>query len=330
MDWLTQQHQHQQQQQQYKAMTISTDNKTVYNDIRLGVIGGTGLYQLEGYEKVDEVQPETPWGQSASPIKILRTPRGHHIAFLARHGLNHEFSPSEVPYTANIAALKSIGVQAIVAFSAVGSLQEIIKPGDFVLPNQIIDRTKGIRKDSFFGNGVIAHASFGEPFHKPLKELIYSHRDSVPEITIHKDKVAVSMEGPAFSTRAESNLYRSWGGDIINMTCIPEAKLAREAEIAYQLVCMSTDYDAWRESEEPVTVAEVMKTMTTNAVRAKALLFSILPDLEDKLYTGDKDSIELVKDIRGTMALAFQQPKDGRAKEKCQTLAYIFPGYFTL
>ena len=249
---------------------------------------------------------------------------------MARHGLHHQFSPSEVPYTANnIAALKSIGVQAIVAFSAVGSLRESIKPRDFVLPNQVIDRTKGKRVDSFFGNGVIAHASFGEPFHKGLREIIYNHRSSVSEINIHIDKLAIVMEGPAFSTRAESNLYRSWGGDVINMTAIPEAKVAREAELAYQLVCMATDYDAWRESEESVTVAAVMETMKTNVVNAKKLLNDMLPVLEERLYNENKDSIELVKDIRGTMALAFQQPPENRATETCKKLGYIFPDYFS-
>ncbi|KAJ1673279.1 S-methyl-5-thioadenosine phosphorylase [Spiromyces aspiralis] len=310
--------------------TATTTDSSAFSDIRLGVIGGTGLYQLEGLEKVGEVQPQTPWGKPAAPIMIFRTPNGHRIAFLARHGLHHDYTPSEVPYAANIAALKSIGVQLIVAFSAVGSLQEEIKPGDFVLPSQIIDRTKGKRLDTFFGKGIVAHASFGEPFHKPLRELIYAHRDRVSSISVHTEKLAIAMEGLAFSTRAESNLYRSWGGDVINMTCIPESKLAREAEIAYQLVCMATDYDAWRESEEPVTVAEVMETMKTNAINAKHLLGSMLPALESKLYEAeDPQDVEFTSDLHGSMARSLQQPKEHIGDEPRQRLAHLYPTFFS-
>ncbi|KAJ1993124.1 S-methyl-5-thioadenosine phosphorylase [Coemansia spiralis] len=308
-------------------MTAHEQQGPSYTDIRIGVIGGTGLYSLDGLKVLCEANVETPWGKPSGPITIAETERGNKIAFLARHGPLHDKLPSEVNYRANIAALKSLGVQAILAFSAVGSLLEDIRPGDFVLIDQIIDRTKGVRADSFFtGTGVTAHASFGEPVSAGLRELVFKHRDSVSQITIHKNGTGVCMEGPAFSTRAESNLYRSWGASVINMTCIPESKLAREAEITYAIVCMSTDYDAWRESEQPVTVAEVMNTMKGNAANAKTLLLSVLPDLEHAVYTDPE--MGLTKPEAGSMQYAFQQSPDKQQSEGKLILRYIFPNYF--
>jgi 5'-methylthioadenosine phosphorylase len=210
-----------------------------------------------------------PWGAPSSPITINALPTGEQIAFIARHGTNHTHQPTAVPFAANIAALKHLGVKAILAFSAVGSLREEIRPGDFIIPNQIIDRTKGIRQASFFdGTSVVAHATFGDPFSKgfsgflsPLVEKVL--KESMGGVRLHTDKTVVCMEGPLFSTRAESHMYRAWGGDIINMSVLPEAKLAREAEIrrvspsllsnliklacSYALIATATDYDAWRE-----------------------------------------------------------------------------------
>ncbi|KAJ2770438.1 S-methyl-5-thioadenosine phosphorylase, partial [Coemansia nantahalensis] len=269
-----------------------------FRDVRIGVIGGTGLYSLDGLDVVETLAVETPWGAPSGPITIAESGRGFRIAFLARHGPAHHVLPSEVNYRANIAALKAVGVQAILAFSAVGSLREEIRPGDFVLVDQIIDRTKGVRADSFFtGTGVTAHASFGEPVSAALRALVARHAAAVP--ALRPGGTSVCMEGPAFSTRAESNLYRSWGADVINMTNIPEAKLAREAEITYAVVCMATDYDAWRESAEPVTVAEVMKTMKVNAGNAKALLLAALPDLERAVYCDE--TAALVQPEAGSM-----------------------------
>ncbi|KAJ2723551.1 S-methyl-5-thioadenosine phosphorylase [Coemansia sp. Benny D115] len=300
---------------------------SVFRDIRIGIIGGTGLYSLDGLQIVDSVTIDTPWGAPSGPITIAETPAGNQIAFLARHGPSHSVLPSEVNYRANIAALKALGVQVILAFSAVGSLREEIKPGDFVLVDQIIDRTKGVRADSFFtGTGVTAHASFGEPVSRLLRNLVQAHESAVPEITLHPQGTAVCMEGPAFSTRAESNLYRSWGAQVINMTCIPESKLAREAEITYAIVCMATDYDAWRESEESVTVAEVMKTMKVNAANAKKLLLAALPDLEQAVYVDEERA--LVKPEAGSMQWAFQQTPDKQSSAGQNTLAFIFPNYF--
>lgn len=210
-----------------------------------------------------------PWGEPSSPITISKLQTGEHIAFIARHGKHHTHQPSFVPFAANIAALKHLGVKAILAFSAVGSLREDIRPGDFIIPDQIIDRTKGIRQASFFdGTQIVAHATFGDPFSiafskflAPLVEKVLAEAPGSPQL--HTKKTVVCMEGPLFSTRAESHMYRAWGGDIINMSVIPEAKLAREAEIrwvafisrkthsdfilSYALIATATDYDAWRE-----------------------------------------------------------------------------------
>ncbi|KAJ2759179.1 S-methyl-5-thioadenosine phosphorylase, partial [Coemansia nantahalensis] len=190
----------------------------------------------------------------------------------------------------------------------------------------IIDRTKGVRADSFFtGTGVTAHASFGEPVSAALRALVARHAAAVP--ALRPGGTSVCMEGPAFSTRAESNLYRSWGADVINMTNIPEAKLAREAEITYAVVCMATDYDAWRESAEPVTVAEVMKTMKVNAGNAKALLLAALPDLERAVYCDE--TAALVQPEAGSMQYAFQQPPEHHAAAAGRDkLRFIFPAYF--
>ncbi|KAF8708993.1 hypothetical protein RHS03_03360, partial [Rhizoctonia solani] len=241
--------------------------------VLIGVIGGSGLYNLENLTPVEAANPKTPWGFPSSPITISELPSGVSIL------------PSDVPARANIAALKSLGVKVIVAFSAVGSLREQIHPGDFVVPDQasfipfsIIDRTKGVRPASFFeGTSVVAHAMFGDPFDtqltKALIPMVQNALASLPDTTtppnLHTSGTVVCMEGPQFSTRAESNMYRAWGGDIINMSVLPEAKLAREAEISYALVATATDYDAWRVSEEPVTVAEVYKTLSNNADRSR-------------------------------------------------------------
>ncbi|KAJ1885265.1 S-methyl-5-thioadenosine phosphorylase [Kickxella alabastrina] len=300
---------------------------SIFRDVRIGVIGGTGLYSLDGLKVVEEVTVETPWGLPSDPITIAETERGNKIAFLARHGRSHSVLPSEVNYRANIAALKALGVQVILAFSAVGSLREEIQPGDFVMLDQIIDRTKGVRADSFFtGTGVTAHASFGEPVSGLLRALVQNHSTAVPSITVHPSGTGVCMEGPAFSTRAESNLYRSWGASVINMTCIPESKLAREAEITYAIVCMATDYDAWRESEESVTVAEVMKTMKVNAANAKTLLLAALPDIEQAAYNDPEQA--LTKPETGSMQYAFQQTPDKQASGDQSKLAFIFRNYF--
>ncbi|CAO3611592.1 unnamed protein product [Mucor fragilis] len=294
------------------------------HDVKIAVIGGSGLYNLEGLEVIEEVNPETPWGFASDKIVISKTPSGNKIAFLARHGRGHYLTPTEVPVRANIAALKSLGVEVILAFSAVGSLREEIPPCDFVLPDQLIDRTRGLRPSTFFGEGVVAHAGFADPFHAGLSDLIAKH-EKVLEFgaKLHQKKTAVCMEGPAFSTRAESHMYRSWGGDIINMSALPESKLAREAEIAYQMICMSTDYDCWRQNEEAVTVETVMQNMGNNGKNAKTLLHALLPDLEEAV---NNDTLE--PKLKGSMKFSGMTAPEKRNPETVRKLEFILPGYY--
>lgn len=189
----------------------------------------------------------------------------------------------------------------------------------------MIDRTRGLRPSTFFGDGVVAHAVFADPFHEGLANLIAKHESSLEfGAKLHRNKTAVCMEGPAFSTRAESHMYRSWGGDIINMSALPEAKLAREAEIAYQMVCMSTDYDCWRQNEEAVTVETVMQNMVNNGKNAKNLLHAILPDLENAVAQGT-----LEPNYKGSMKFAVMTAKEKRNPETVQKLEYILPGYYS-
>ncbi|CAG8540361.1 6264_t:CDS:2 [Ambispora gerdemannii] len=303
------------------------------SDVRIGIIGGTGLYELRGLTVVEESYPETPWGYPSSKIKIMKHgENGTKIAFLPRHGIGHALNPSEVPSRANIAALKHLGVKVIVAYSAVGSLQQEIKPCDFVIPSQIIDRTKGIRPSTFFENGIAAHVMFGDPFNADLTNIICSACESIfsnnkidadgINVELHMDKTLVCMEGPQFSTRAESRLYRSWGCDIINMTVLPEAKLAREAEIAYQMICMATDYDSWKQNAEVVTVDLVISNSRKNIENAKKLLSAILPEIESALDKGKFD------DIFGTMKSSDMTSQSAKNPETVKKLEYILPGYF--
>jgi 5'-methylthioadenosine phosphorylase len=283
--------------------------------IKIGIIGGTGLYSLDGMEIVKEVYPETPWGKPSDSITIGRY-KGKEIAFLPRHGKGHFLNPSELPTQANICALKNLGVEEIVAFSSVGSLREEIPPKDFVLPSQVIDRTKS-RPATFFENGVVAHAPFADPFSSSLAERIGKAADSIG-LKMHKNKTLICMEGPLFSTRAESHMYRSWGADIINMTVLPEAKLAREAEIAYQMVCMSTDYDCWKEDEEHVTVEMVIQNLTQNAETAKKLLSELIPLL------GNGDDLSL----KGSTKFSLITAPEKRNPDQMKKLKVLFPDYF--
>ncbi|KAL2919232.1 S-methyl-5-thioadenosine phosphorylase [Polyrhizophydium stewartii] len=291
--------------------------------VEIAVIGGSGLYNLDNLKVVGEVNPLTPWGHPSDHIVISETPSGKRIAFLARHGRGHYLTPSEVPSRANIAALKHIGVKVIIAFSAVGSLRQEIAPRDFVIPNQIIDRTKGIRDSTYFEKGAVGHVSFADPFSSDLGDLLFASAERACEkAKIHKHKTLVCMEGPAFSTRAESHLYRSWGCDVINMSVIPEAKLAREAEIAYQMVCMSTDYDCWREEEEAVTTAYVIGNLHANADNAKRLLVDALPRVEEALANGTLTS---VKELQNASTYAVMTSPEKRSAEVMNKLRYILP-----
>ncbi len=242
--------------------------------VTLGVIGGSGLYEMDGLTDISEVTPSTPFGEPSDAI-TLATLAGHRIAFLPRHGRGHRLLPTEVPSRANIAALKGLGVQRILSFSAVGSLCEEMAPRHFVVPNQLIDRTRH-RPDTFFGDGIVGHVGFADPFANALGDVLYDAMEGL-DVTRHKGGTLVCMEGPLFSTRAESELYRSWGAQLINMSALPESKLAREAGIEYGLVCMVTDYDCWHTAHDDVDIQMVIANLVANAGNAKKLLEVALP-----------------------------------------------------
>ncbi|MDF5711271.1 MAG: S-methyl-5'-thioadenosine phosphorylase [Nostoc sp. S4] len=238
----------------------------------IGIIGGSGLYKMDALKDVEEVQVETPFG-SPSDALILGTLEETRVAFLARHGRNHTLLPSELPFRANIYAMKQLGVEYLISASAVGSLKAEAKPLDMVVPDQFIDRTKN-RISTFFGEGIVAHIAFGEPICQNLAGVLANAIASLnlPEVTLHRGGTYVCMEGPAFSTKAESNLYRSWGATIIGMTNLPEAKLAREAEIAYATLALVTDYDCWYAEHDTVTVDIVISNLLRNAVNAQRVI----------------------------------------------------------
>jgi 5'-methylthioadenosine phosphorylase len=240
---------------------------------RLGVIGGSGLYVMEGLTEIAEVMPETPFG---APSDVIMTGMlgEQPIAFLPRHGRGHRLSPTEVPSRANIYALKSLGVDWIISVSAVGSLREDFAPLDLVVPDQIFDRTRS-RPNTFFEGGVVAHVSFADPFCPHLSEQLWTAMSALGDIHTHRGGVYVCMEGPQFSTRAESNTYRKLGFDLIGMTALPEAKLAREAEICYATIACVTDYDVWHEGAETVTVEMVVANLTRNVENAKRIIRAV-------------------------------------------------------
>ncbi len=244
----------------------------------LGVIGGSGTYRFPELEDVTERVVETPYGAPSSPLLSGRIGE-QEVHFLTRHGTGHRLNPSEVPYRANIWALKAAGVTRLVAVSAVGSLVEEVVPGHLIVPAQIIDRTKGIRASTFFEGGVVAHVAFGDPYCPDLRARVVTAA-TVAGATVHSGGTLVCMEGPAFSTRAESNLYRAWGGTLVGMTAVPEAKLAREAGICYATLALATDYDCWHESEDAVTVEAVLEVMKRNAIAARAAVVTLCLDLE--------------------------------------------------
>jgi 5'-methylthioadenosine phosphorylase len=238
-------------------------------EAKIGVLGGSGLYAIEELTEVKEIRLKTPFGDPSDAIAIGSL-EGIGIAFLPRHGRGHPLSPSEVPVRANIYALKSLGVEWIISVSAVGSLKDDIHPLDLVIPDQIIDRTKG-RVNTFFSGGIVAHVGFADPYCPVLSQILYQACEEVGA-TVHKGGTYVVMEGPLFSTKAESNLYRSWGASVIGMTALPEAKLAREAEICYAAIACVTDYDCWHETEESVTIEMALANLTKNVDTAKGII----------------------------------------------------------
>jgi len=236
---------------------------------KIGVIGGTGLYDIEGMTDIEEVDITTPFGKPSDTITIGKL-EGVGIAFLPRHGKGHRILPTELPVRANIYALKSLGVEHIIAINSAGSFKLEVKPGDLVILDQLIDRTRS-RVNSFFGDGIAAHIPFAEPFCPVLSQILYQAAQGVGA-AVHPRGTCIVMEGAAFSTRAESRLYKSWGADVIGMTALPEAKLAREAEICYAVVACVTDYDSWHERTEPVTIDVILRVQHQNIDAAKQII----------------------------------------------------------
>ena len=251
-------------------------------DVRaeIGLIGGTGLYDMEGLADVQDVEVATPYGPPSSPIRC-GTLSGRRVAFLSRHGPGHRLLPSEIPYRANVYALKSLGVSKVFAASAVGSLREELPPRTLVVPDQILDRTRH-RPDTFFGDGLVVHVSLAEPFAPALREALLAAAQEVGHPAVDGGTY-ICMEGPQFSTRAESLFYRSIGAHVIGMTALTEARLCREAEIAYASLNLVTDYDAWRPEEAGVDTAEILKVLHDNSHRAKEVLAAVVA----RVPTGD-------------------------------------------
>ncbi len=249
--------------------------------VKIGIIGGSGLYQMEALSDVQEIEIETPFGAPSDAL-IVGKIDGVPVAFLARHGRGHSLTPSELPFRANIYAMKSLGVEYLISASAVGSLKAEAKPVDMVVPDQFIDRTKN-RVSTFFGEGIVGHISFGDPVCNDLAKVLADAVESqnLEGVTLHRGGTYVCMEGPAFSTKAESNLYRSWDATIIGMTNLPEAKLAREAEIAYATLAMVTDYDCWHPDHDSVTVEMVIGNLQKNAVNAQRVIKEVVRRLHE-------------------------------------------------
>lgn len=232
----------------------------------VGVIGGSGFYEMPGLTEARSVSMETPFGAPSSPV-VVGALKGRRVAFIARHGRGHHILPQELPSRANIYALKALGVRHVIAVSAVGSLREEVEPLHAAVPDQVIDRTSG-REQTFFGEGAVAHVGFADPFCPELASLLAGAAETAG-VTTHRGATLVVINGPAFSSRAESHLYRQWGGDIIGMTAIPETKLAREAELHFATLCFATDYDVWHETEADVSANLVVANLQANAAKAR-------------------------------------------------------------
>ena len=248
--------------------------------VRFGIIGGSGLYKMPELTSVREIKVPTPFGDPSDAF-VIGTLEGERVAFLPRHGANHRYMPTEVPFRANIYAMKLLGVERILSASAVGSLQQQYAPLDMVIPDQFFDRTRGrVRESTFFGDGIVAHVTFAHPVCSALGDVL-QESCRVAEVNTHRGGTYLCMEGPAFSTVAESNVYRSWGMDIIGMTNLQEAKLAREAEICYATLALVTDYDCWHPGHDAVTVQTVVDYLNQNARNAQIILREAVKRLKD-------------------------------------------------
>ena len=247
----------------------------------IAVIGGSGLYEIDGLENIERVDVDTPFGSPSDSI-VLGDLSGVRVAFLPRHGRGHHFNPTHIPVRANIYALKTLGVERVISVSAVGSLKEEFAPLDLVIPSQLIDRTR-LRESTFFEEHIVVHVGIADPFCAATSQAVHRVAQSM-DVNVHPGGTLVVMEGPAFSTRAESFMYRSWGADIIGMTALPEAKLAREAEMCYATLAWITDYDVWRANTEEVSVEAVVQNLLKNVATSKEMLTRLMPAL-----SGDRD-----------------------------------------
>lgn len=257
---------------------------------RIGIIGGSGLYKMGGIKGIKEVSQDTPFGQPSDKF-IVGELEGKEVVFLPRHGTGHRMSPSEINYRANIYAMKKLGVERIISVTACGSLKEEIKPLDFVVVDQFIDRTNHSREMTFFSHGITAHIVFAHPVCKELSALVYEAGKFL-QLNMHKGGTYINMEGPAFSTLAESNLYRSWGVDVIGMTNMPEAKLAREAEICYSTLAAVTDYDCWHPQHESVTIDLVIQNLLKNIENAQKILLQVIKNISPERKCSCKDALK--------------------------------------
>lgn len=266
------------------ATTVHPASPSARATLVLGVIGGSGLYQMAALAEGREVELTTPFGAPSGPFVVASLPRPHasplKVVFLARHGRGHVLLPGEINSAANIHGMKQLGVTHLLGVSAVGSLRKKIAPGQLVVPDQLIDRTRG-RRSTFFGDGVVAHVQFGEPTTAALREAVVAAARTTGA-SVRDGGTLVVMEGPAFSTKAESHLYRSWDADLIGMTALPEAKLAREAEMAYACLALATDYDCWHEAEAEVSVDAVMAIMAANVAHAQSTIVELAARLPER------------------------------------------------
>ena len=277
--------------------------------VKIGVIGGSGLYQMDALTDIQEISVATPFGNPSDAL-IVGKLDGVPVAFLARHGRGHTLTPTELPFRANIYAMKALGVDYLISASAVGSLKAAAKPVDMVIPDQFIDRTKN-RVSTFFGEGIVGHISFGDPVCNHLATALADAVESqqLEGVTLHRGGTYVCMEGPAFSTKAESQLYRSWDATVIGMTNLPEAKLAREAEIAYATLAMVTDYDCWHPDHDSVTVEMVIGNLQKNAANAQKVIQAVVRQLSEHPPTSEAHSA-LKYAIITPLDQAPQQTKD--------------------
>lgn len=293
-------------------------------EAKIGVIGGSGLYQIEGLTDVEEFYPDTPWGKPSDSL-MVGTLEGQRVAFLPRHGRGHRINPSYLPFHANIYAMKMLGVRWLLSVSAVGSMKEEIAPLDFVVPDQLFDRTV-LRPRSFFEAsagtaGIVTHIAFADPFSKPLREMLIEAAGQ-SGAKVHAGGTYICIEGPQFSTRAESTIYRQWGVDIIGMTALPEARLAREAEIHYAVLACATDYDSWHESHESVTVEMVINNLNQNVARSKATLKAVLPLIAQFDQTDYQDECD------NALATAIMTDRARIPAEVIEKLGLIVKRYF--